>query len=169
VHAAAAPGCVDQAGAAHQAGRDPGRRRQRARAPSAPAAGGRRARASRRHHRSGAGQAAAAIPVEPLGHHAQRHHPSDPGPHQGIPRLRGGQRRQPERQARRDPCPDRTQRGRQDHGLQPAHQVPHPDPRRDRLRRRRHHRRTAGADGAARHRALVPDLGGVPAIVGPRD
>ncbi|KAG0754018.1 hypothetical protein G6F22_021198 [Rhizopus arrhizus] len=64
VHAAVAPGCFHQAGAEHQAGRNPGRRGQRACAPPAPAAGRRRARTLHGHHPGLAGQAPQAIPVD---------------------------------------------------------------------------------------------------------
>ena len=39
-----------------------------------------------------------------------------------------------------DPRPDRAERRRQDHGLQPAHQIPAADARPHRLQRPRHHR-----------------------------
>ena len=66
--------------------------------------------------------------------------------------------------ARHHPCPDRPQRRRQDHLLQPADQVPQPDARAHHLQRPRHHRHAAGRRRAARAGALVPDLRRVPAL-----
>src|SRR5471032_2539085 len=58
VHAAAASGRVEQAGAKLEAGRDAGRRRQRERTPAAPAAARRRARTRHADRAAGAGHAA---------------------------------------------------------------------------------------------------------------
>ena len=84
-------------------------------------------------------------------------------------RLRRGLQRRPARAPRAHPCADRPERRRQDDLLQPADQVPRPDPRPDPVPRRGHHACEAGRGGAPRHRALVPDLGGLPAPDGARE
>ena len=74
------------------------------------------------------------------------------------------ERRRPRRRARHHPRADRPERRRQDHLLQPAHQVPAADRGQHHLQRARHHRACRPADIARLgHGALVPDLGGFPA------
>jgi hypothetical protein len=51
-----------------------------------------------------------------------------------------------------------AERRRQDHLLQPAHQVSRTDTRHDPLQRRGHHARITGAHCPARHRPLFPDF-----------
>ncbi len=98
-----------------------------------------------------------------LSRRERRLHPRDRGSHQGIRRLRGGERGLPAGGTRHHPRPDRTERRRQDHLLQPAHQVPEPDARAHPLQRPRHHAAGAGRRRAPRTGALVPDLRRVPA------
>src|SRR2546428_771848 len=83
-----------------------------------------------------------------------RYHPGDGGAHQGVPRVRRRQEREPARTARRDPRVDRPQRRRQDDLLQPPDPLPDADGRPDPLQGPRHHGIEAGRHRAARARPL---------------
>ena len=95
---------------------------------------------------------------------AKRSHPRDGGFDQGIRRLRRRAIGQFARRPRQHSCLDRAERRRQDHLLQPPHQVPGADARPHRVRRPRHHGGEARRRGAPRPRPLVPDFGRVPAF-----
>ena len=96
-------------------------------------------------------------------------HPCHRTPRQVLWRLRGGQRRQSQGQARLDPRADRPERRRQDDLLQYADQVPRAELRPHPVQRPRHHRDAAGRRRPPRPRALVPDFGGLPAPDGARE
>ena len=65
-----------------------------------------------------------------------------------------------------DPRPDRPERRRQDHLLQPADRVPAADPRHDPVQGPRHHRHEAGHGRPARPGPQLPDLRRIPASDG---
>ena len=92
-----------------------------------------------------------------------RRHPRNARSHEGVPRLRGGPPGEPARAAWHHPRAHRTQRRRQDHLLQPAHQLPRPHRRSHRVQGARRHGPAPGRHRAPGAGAVVPDLGGVPA------
>ena len=91
----------------------------------------------------------------------RRFHSRNRAAHEGVRRLRRGERCRSARQARDHSRVDRPERRRQDHLLQSADQVSPPDTRPHRLQGPRHHRAGARRCRAARARPLVPDLGGL--------
>ncbi len=97
------------------------------------------------------------------GGNVRRDHPPDPWSDEGFQGLHGCQRGRPGRAPGDHPCPDRAEWCRQDDLLQPAHQVPHPDPGNDHLQGAGHHPHQAGGHRPPRPRALVPDLRRLPA------
>ena len=90
---------------------------------------------------------------------SERRHPCHRAPRQVLWRLRGGQRRQSQGQARLDSRVDRPERGRQDDLLQYADQVHRAELRPHPVQRPRHHGDAARRRRPTRPGALVPDLG----------